>query len=250
MDMREWFLRNEPPAANKLRALVKHTPCSDYRSPSVLKLFLAGFECGFKLTTADGTPTHALHVMARIMGAQLCQAKDLPDHERRAFGKDDGALINQLSGAWYLREISDRVRAAQSSTAMPMYRDKWHFGMLPGLDGAYITYKEEGKRRKRQCWLALCHTNWELNDDVYHGIFRWTREWSGPPERANGFREAPWPDAYTLLQEHPALESAAGPGAPSGGLEAPCAAPAEGLPPVARGVQHGPAEGPVAAAGD
>jgi len=254
MDPRKWFLLEGWSVSQQLRPRIKHVPCSEHRSPSVLRLFLAGFTCGFRLTTPTGEPTAALRLMAEIMGAQLVTGAQLPPEELEAFGKAGptlGDVFTAEDGHWYLRDITERVRQAQSSTALPAGREQWHWIFLPGLDGAVITYKDpDGRRRKRQCWIASCPPNWEMTTDVYKGVFRWTREFLGPPDRYNGFEEKPWPDAYTLLRAAAATGSAAGDGSMGGVVQVPRPAAENGLSEAGVGVQHGATEGAIAEAAD
>ncbi|HYG60721.1 MAG TPA: hypothetical protein VD902_21815 [Symbiobacteriaceae bacterium] len=250
MDPRKWLLSSGPPKADELNELVKHVPCSTYRSPKTLQLFVAGMYTGFMLTDGHGRPTLALETMANLMGAELCTAGDMPQRERKAFKLDDGTLANVLTeqDRWYLRGLSDRVKKAWSMSA---WQNQWVHYFLPGLDGARMTAKEEdGKRHQRTHYIAFCKPNWELTDDVYEGLWRWTYDHWGPAERQTGWHPARWDDAYTLFQDDGALRSSliqAGPGGRPAALRTPEAVV---LPAPGGADEAGAKEGTVAAGPD
>lgn len=244
MDIRKWLLMQErpDPSDSALTALIWPIPHSDYRSPSVLELFLAGFHTDFRLTDAYGVPTEALHLMAKLMEVQLCPASQLPPEEQQAFLSDSGGtLLSVLSPTWYLRGLTARVKSAWS---MSGWTNQWVHLFLPGLHGSYITYKDpDGKRRKRVCYVAVCKPDWRLSDDVYEGIWRWTYERHGPPsEHSRSFWAQPkWPDAYTLLRTNPTLRSRGGSVGRSNQATELCSPAPERLPPAYVSAQEGTA---------
>jgi hypothetical protein len=252
MDLRKWFLQQDRLSSRNqdLVDRTKHVPCSLMRSPSVLELFEMGFHTGFMLTDNNGVPTMALEMMAQMMGAQLCTAVELPDEERRGFGKDGPELIQVLDEGWYLRGITERTKSAIASMSFRYYRGSgWLWDFLPGLDGAQIKYDDpDGKRRKRVCYIASCPDNWEMDDSVYEGIWRWTRENYGPDTSA--WSPSRWPDAYTLLGDRAALRQ--GGGADPAGRPADEAGTAPGgrIPPAIVCPQNGDATGHTAPSGD
>lgn len=240
MDLRKWLLLSDPPKAAEFAKETDHIPCSLHRSPSVLELFMAGWYTGFRLTDSDGQPTIALVNMAKLMDVELCRSQDLPEEEQRAFLAHKGTLVEVLTEpeTWYLRGLTDRVKAAFSS--MSAWTHSWVWDFLPGLDGQRITYRDpDGKRRRRICYIARCRPDWEMNDRVYEGLFKWTYEHHGP---GAGFSPRKWPDAYSLFRLNPALGRALSEVGSSRGVEA--ARPPEGarLPAPVLPAERGPAE--------
>lgn len=202
MDLRKWLLLNEWQKLKDLDDLIKYVPCSEFRSPDVLRLFAAGRRTGFLLTDADGQPTEALRLMVSFMpGVQLCTGRELPDEEKKAFATDVGTLVEVLVNTWYLRGMTDRIKAAFSSMRSWHHQWVWHF--LPGLRCAQINYKDpDGKRRRRICYVASCPAEWELSEDVYHGLWRWNYGW----------RSARPADAYGYLESDATIEAPGGQG--------------------------------------
>lgn len=205
MDLRLWLLLQDRPPSNdaELVTAIQKTPCSADRSPSTLRLWRAARATNYKLTDADGQPTDALRLMATLMGARLCQADGMTPEEQKALIKEEeGTLIRIFSRTWYLHDITDRIKAIQGA-----YRyDLWVLNFLPRLRREQVSYRDpDGKRRKRVCWVAECPPDWEVSDHTYGGLYKWTHEHYGPPNRAYSWSPAKWPDAYTLLKEHPAL---------------------------------------------
>jgi hypothetical protein len=220
MDLRQWFLLNDLPLAMELTDVVRHIPCTKFRSPNVLDLFIAGYRCGFMLTDGDGFPTEALHRMVFMMpGVELCTGDDLPPEERRAFFKQD-APMDVLATTWFLRGITDRVKSANAVLSMNHWVDRyWLHDFLPRIDQQYITYTDpDDKRRRRTCYIATCPPAWELHDYVYEGFWRWNHDHH---ERvgAYGWVPAQTPNAYSILRQHPDLGAPAGEGSQCGGPE-------------------------------
>jgi len=192
VDLREWFLFQERPNPEDLRKLIEHYPCSEYRCPIVMRVFLAGFQTGFKLTDEHGQPTDALRVMADAMGAELCRAEDLPRQERRNFPDHKGVMDSVFKGRWFLRNISTRLRGDTVAKtgrgwAWPMFRTAKHWGLM----GKRLT-ETKGDKWRPMRYVAVCPPDWELGDDVYMGLWKWHRD---------HIRRRVW-DSYEYLATH------------------------------------------------
>lgn len=252
MDLRKWFLLQDRPASTDrwFSDLTKHTPCSLYRSPRVLQLWQAGYYTNFMLTDEDGQPTIALELMAKLMGAELCLASELPDEERKKLFKDnEKALINVLCKTWCLRGITDRVKSAISN--MNTWSTTWVGDFLTRLDGVYIWYKDpDGKRRKRVCYIATCPPAWEMTDYVYEGLYKWVYDHHGPSGPSLWGPAERWPDAYQLLRSNPSLRCYPSQGTDGRHVQELRAATGTCLPGIVLGSQVGTAGRPVPAGCD
>lgn len=194
MDLRKWFLLNQQPDMKRLGQLIDHYPCSDYRSPNVLKVFLAGLDCRFRLTDGQGQPTDALRVLVEVIGGDLCRAQDLPLQDLRAFTDyKSGKLGPDFANRWFIRNISGRLLGDGAATggwgwAWLMFRTGTYH---QGLRSKRLTETVDGKKTRRTRYVVCCPVNWELNDNVYQGVWRWR---SGQPNTI-------W-DAYGYLEQH------------------------------------------------
>lgn len=214
MDLRKWFLLNEKPTAKELATAIDGVPCSDFRSPSVMRVFLAGMRCRLKLTDEAGQPTEALRVMVSQMeGAELCTEEQLPKEERRNFSPvKKGTLLDVLVRRWYIRGISERLRFDGAATggygwAWFMFR---RTNGYQGLRCKRITELVDGVKKRRTRYVVECPSAWELNDSVYEGLWRYTCE----------HHTRRW-DSYGFLAGHLAADHG---GSPAAGVRPPEAA--------------------------
>ncbi|HYF94450.1 MAG TPA: hypothetical protein VD969_19700 [Symbiobacteriaceae bacterium] len=179
MDLRKWFLLHDGPDLEKqLNKAIHHFPCSEFRCPAVLEVFIAGFGCGFKLTDKDGQPTEALRVMVKHMkGAELVTADQLSKQDRTHLTDvPKGTLMDVLIKRWYIRGISERLYFDGAATGN--YGWAWHmFRSVRGKQGLRfkrLTDVVDGVKTRRMRYLAECVPDWELSDSVYEGIWKYT----------------------------------------------------------------------------
>jgi hypothetical protein len=178
LDLRKWFLLQKRLNVDELRELITHVPCTSYRCPNVMKVFLAGFQTEFKLTDSSGQPTEALRVMVRAMGAQLCQAIDLPPEERRNFTDTKQRTLDPVfKDRWFIRNISVRLRCDGGATGF--YGWAWHMFKTEknlGLLSKRLTETIAGEKQRPMRYLAVCPPNWKLTDQVYQGLWKWRHD--------------------------------------------------------------------------
>ncbi len=176
MDLRKWFWLQDKPRSSSWEKTVACIPASEYRCPTVMRVFLAGTSYGFRLTDLGGYPTETLRVMVSAMGAELCQTEDLPKEERHRFTDLKGGKVDPIfNGRWFIRNISTRLRH-EGSGARCTYSWPWHMFKTDkhlGLMNKQITeHTTEGPRRRWR-YLVVCPPDWHLNPYVYEGLCHW-----------------------------------------------------------------------------
>lgn len=159
-----------------------------------MRLFLAGYETGFKLTDSRGRPTKTLYTMVSLLEPyrpwgreepddppEIVRFEDLPENERRAFSrvprrkKRDGTFeaVSPVwlasPGKWYIRNITSRIKYCSYLFG----GWDWVVDLFPNLRSMMVCYHEDGKRRYRTVYLHECQPNWRLNNGVYFGLYRW-----------------------------------------------------------------------------
>lgn len=210
MDLRQWLVLNDLPKRSEMPDIVKHVPNTEHRTDNIMRLFIAGYRTGFKLTNRRGEPTDLLRLMVLMMKSpadpdvSLGLFRDLPETELQAFQKNG----LHAEDWWCLTGLTGRIKGARGDMRYNWWPWAHHF--LPGLTSAHSRYLDpDGKRRRRLCNIAICPTNWEVNEYVYEGLYRWNYEHRGGFDGYK-YRPSKLIDGYAFLGADTALGSAAG----------------------------------------
>lgn len=223
MNLQEWFVTNNSHQSNDLMKLVQHIPRQQHRCVDTLRLFLSGYETGFRLTTKTGRPTASLRLLVEMMSfvvfgwqekqeypCALSRGKDLPELYHENFPIDPRR--------WYITGLSERIWYREQRMMFYENVHQWMGPMLPGHMSKVVSYKEAGRRRQSTHHIAECLNDWRITHVTYEGLYHYGFSHKEPPC-----------DGYAVLQKLMAKPNSNLGGTPDSPVEEVPAAQASGL---------------------